>query len=199
MPSRIIPESILTDERICSLSPQAQLLIYKLVSRCDDMWRFDGRPSVVRSMCYPLDVDRVTTDDVARWMDEACRSGAMRVYHGGGMQVLQLLLFPSYSRGRAVTSKWPDPDPDDTPVTDATDGYHRLPSPPHTPPHSYSYSYSYSYSERGGCGGGDDRICYHLPSRAYMHHHSAAVVRSPAVTPRRPARGAAVRVRVNFR
>ena len=193
MPSRIIPESVLTDERICSLSPQAQLLIYKLVSRCDDMWRFDGRPSVVRSMCYPLDVDRVTTDDVARWMDEACRSGAMRVYHGGGMQVLQLLLFPSYSRGRAVTSKWPDPDPDDNPVTDATDERERLPAVTdgyQRLPYSDSDSYSDSYDsrERGGSAP-------HAPAAA--HEEPAAVGAGaradtqPALpsTPSKPASG----------
>jgi hypothetical protein len=106
MPNRILREAILDSCAVNSLSPQAELFYRRLMSVVDDFGRFDARPSVLRSRCYPLTVDKVREADISRWMAECQKAGLIALYDNADRQYL---LFFKLGEPRAKSSKYPPP------------------------------------------------------------------------------------------
>ena len=106
MPQRLLRPGILTSEAINKLSPQAELFYRRLMSVVDDWGRFEGRVTLVRIACYPLQLDRVRETDVERWMAECLKLDCMRLYTVKDQTYLQMM---KWDKPRAKKSVWPNP------------------------------------------------------------------------------------------
>src|ERR1043165_4726506 len=106
MPSRILREQILTSERVNALSLSAELFYRRLMSIVDDYGRTELQLQILRAKCYPLQLDRVTVDDVEAWLNE-CSSGAdplITIYSVGSKRYVEVSNFGQRTRG---ASKYP--------------------------------------------------------------------------------------------
>jgi hypothetical protein len=106
MPSRLLREGILDSEAVCSLSFQAEVFYRRLMSVVDDFGRYDGRPGVLRSRLYPLQIDKVREADIPRWIAECETAGLIALYSVSGKQYI---LFRKLGSPRNKDSKWPPP------------------------------------------------------------------------------------------
>lgn len=108
MPNRIIKESICTSESIDQLSTFQENLFYRLMVKCDDYGRFDGRPKVIASLCYPLKDIRVQQiEDALRALTSA---ELVTLYNVNGKPFLQMKTWDKHQQIRAKRSKFPAPD-----------------------------------------------------------------------------------------
>ena len=108
MPNRILREGILTSERVCSLSWQAEILYRRLMSVVDDYGRYFGKPMALRAACYPLQLDAVRDADIEKWLAELVPAKLIRLYQINGAQFLEMSDFRQHMR--AKKSKYPAPD-----------------------------------------------------------------------------------------
>lgn len=91
MPTRLLREGILTSDRVDTLDPPAEVFYRRLMSKVDDHGLYDARPSILRSMLYPLRVDRVREADISRWMAACQKAGLIALYQHDGKPYLQML------------------------------------------------------------------------------------------------------------
>lgn len=108
MPNRILREGILTSDRVDALDLGAELFYRRLMSVVDDFGRFDARPVMLKSHCFPLRVDRVREADISRWMASCQKAGLLALYAVNGKQYLELADFKQ--QRRIVRSKYPAPE-----------------------------------------------------------------------------------------
>lgn len=107
MPNRIVREGILSSERVCSLRWPAEVFYRRLLSVADDHGRFHAVPTLVRSACYPLQIDKVSDSDIGKWISECEEAGLVRVYPASdGKRYLQIVNFGQQMRSK---SKFPEP------------------------------------------------------------------------------------------
>lgn len=117
MPSRYIRESICTSENLAQLSAEAERFWYRLLVNVDDYGRFDARLAVLRSVCFPLQLDQVTEADVAAWLTELGTAkgeegeALLRLYQVRGKPYLEITNFVRYNKPRAGASKYPQSAP----------------------------------------------------------------------------------------
>ena len=111
MPNRILREGILSSERVNSLGWEGEVFYRRLMSVVDDYGRFHAHPALLRAALFPLKLDAVRDEAMARLLAEAEAAGLVRTYMVDGKRYLQLLDFRQ--RVRAHESKFPAP-PDDT-------------------------------------------------------------------------------------
>jgi hypothetical protein len=90
-----------------SLSDGAQLFFYRLLSVVDDYGRYYASPGTLRGACWPLNPDRVSQEDVLRWLMECSAAELVILYKSGRSRFLQLTDFKQQVRSK---SKFPDPD-----------------------------------------------------------------------------------------
>lgn len=115
MPNRIVREGILRSRRIDALSVEAELFYRRLLSVVDDYGRHEADTVLLRSDLYPLRINRVSDEDVERWLGE-CTGGddpLITLYVAKGRRYLQVSRFDQ--RLRAMKSRCPVPD---DPLTD---------------------------------------------------------------------------------
>lgn len=106
MPSRVLREGILTSERVNRLSPLAELFYRRLFSVADDHGRYYAHPGILRSTCYPLQVDKIKENAVLGWLRECESVGLLLVFLVGSTKYLQILEFRQQWRSK---SKFPEP------------------------------------------------------------------------------------------
>lgn len=106
MPNRIIREAILQSEAICSLGWAEEVFFRRVMSIVDDHGRYEASPQLLRSRCYPLQVDSVSAQDVCQWLAACQRAGVIRVYKVG--EKLYLLV-EKFGQQQRTPSKYPDP------------------------------------------------------------------------------------------
>lgn len=148
MPNRIIKESICTSDTINELSPEPEILFYRLMVQCDDYGRFDARVPILRARCFPLRLDTVSEADVSKWLDELEHVGLLWRYSVDERCYLQLTKWAKHQNIRAQRSKFPDPlaaDSDGLPTQ--ADASNSMQSPPYS--NSKSESESISKVENG--------------------------------------------------
>jgi hypothetical protein len=104
MPNRILRDGILDSELVDKLQPQAEVLYRRLMSVHDDFGRFDARPLMVRSKCYPLRADSIREADIARLLAEVQQAGLIALYEVDGKSVGT---FFKCDKPRANASKFP--------------------------------------------------------------------------------------------
>lgn len=107
MPSRLIREGFLDSDRINGLSESAQLFFVRLMLVVDDFGRFDGRPSMMRSKCYPIS-DGVVLDKITSMLNEVCEAGLIHKYEVDGKPYICLVQFNQ--RLRTKKAKYPGPE-----------------------------------------------------------------------------------------
>ena len=107
MPNRILRDGILSSEGVCSLSWSAEVFYRRLMSVADDHGRFHGIPTLIRSACYPLQIDKVSDSDIGKWLTDCVTAALVRVYPASdGKRYVQIVKFGQQVRSK---SKFPDP------------------------------------------------------------------------------------------
>ena len=106
MPNRILKESICTSDSIEALSWFEEVLFYRLIVKCDDYGRYDGRPAIIKGNCFPL--KNVTNKDIGKALDKLSAVGLVRVYEAQGRPYLQLVTWEHHQTIRAKKSKYPE-------------------------------------------------------------------------------------------
>jgi hypothetical protein len=112
MPNRILRANIITSERMAALSWPAKWFFIGLITQADDHGRFDGRPAILRSSIYPLELNRVSEPDVRKWLTECVSAGVVRQYT---VEDKPYVLIRDFGQQVRSASKWPDPPADDPP------------------------------------------------------------------------------------
>ena len=107
MPNRIVREGIISSEAVNSLGWDEEVFYRRLHSVVDDYGRFHANPSLLRAACYPLQLDKVGNQDVAKWLTACVRAGLVRAYTVEGKQYLEVVKFGQHVR--AKESKFPHP------------------------------------------------------------------------------------------
>ena len=111
MPNRIIRDGILRSEKVNSLEPLAELFYRRLMSVVDDYGRTEAHPTLLRSSCYPLLIDKVDEPTVKNHLKECQKVGLIQLYTVDGKHFIQLTNFNQ--QVRAKVSKFPQPPADD--------------------------------------------------------------------------------------
>jgi hypothetical protein len=117
MPNRILREGILSSERVALLTWQEEVFYRRLMSVVDDFGCFHANPKLLRSACYPLQIDKVSDADIGKWLASCAEAALVSVYPApDGKRYLQMLDFRQQTR--AKISKYPAPP--STCIADAT-------------------------------------------------------------------------------
>ena len=106
MPNRIVRDAILTSEAVSRLDWPEEVFYRRLMSVVDDYGRCEANPQLLRSRCYPLQVDKVRVADIARWMAACQKAGLIAHYEVSGKAYLQIEKFGQQQRS---ASKCPAP------------------------------------------------------------------------------------------
>lgn len=110
MPNRILREGILTSERVARLAWAEEVFYRRLMSAVDDFGRYYANPALLRAMLYPLQIDKVSDSDIAKWLTACVNAALVRVYPAkDGKRYLELLDFRQ--QVRAKESKFPAYEP----------------------------------------------------------------------------------------
>ncbi len=128
MPNRILHERICVSETLAQLTAEEERFFYRLIVQCDDYGRFDGRPAVIRSRCFALQLDTVSDEDIASWLTALESVGLIVTYTVRGRVFLRVTTWASYQQTRAKKSKFPAPEARENPESEASDsiGYQTL-------------------------------------------------------------------------
>lgn len=109
MPNRILREGILSSERIAALGWDEEVFYRRLMSVVDDFGRFSANAKLVRAMCYPLHLEKVSDADIGKWLRATEKAGLVSVYPAlDGKRYLELCDFRQ--QVRAKESKYPSRD-----------------------------------------------------------------------------------------
>jgi hypothetical protein len=81
------------------------------MSVVDDYGRTEAHPTLLRSSCYPLLIDKVDEPTVKNHLKECQKVGLIQLYTVDGKHFIQLRNFNQ--QVRAKVSKYPQPPPDD--------------------------------------------------------------------------------------
>lgn len=108
MPNRIIKESIRTSYEIDSLSVEAEITFYRLLTFADDFGRFQGDPRVLQSSLFPLRPS-IRQADFTRWVAELAKADLIRLYTDEGKPYGYFPSWEKHQNRRAKESKYPEP------------------------------------------------------------------------------------------
>ncbi|MDZ4344453.1 MAG: hypothetical protein U1E51_18685 [Candidatus Binatia bacterium] len=101
-------EGIITSESVNSLSWPEEVFYRRLLSVVDDYGRYHGNPSLLRAACYPLQIDKVGNQDIAKWLTACVRVGLVRAYTVDGKPYIEVVKFGQQIRTNK--SKFPATD-----------------------------------------------------------------------------------------
>ena len=107
MPNRIIRDGILRSEKVNALEPLTELFYRRLMSVVDDYGRTEAHPTLLRSSCYPLLIDKVDEESVKKHIKSCQEVGLVQSYTVEGKHYIQLINFNQ--QVRAKVSKFPSP------------------------------------------------------------------------------------------
>ena len=104
MPTRYLKPGVRDSDTIDGLSPMAEVLFYRLLVTVDDFGRFDARPSMIKSQCFPIK-DAVTAARCVALMAELADAGLIELYQFAGKSYLQMCKWDNAPRSKV--SKFP--------------------------------------------------------------------------------------------
>lgn len=113
MPTRLVREGYLSSAAVDQLDAQAERFYFRMYLVVDDYGRFEFRPELLKSQCFPVKT-AVRVSDISRWTAACVRAGLVVIYEHDDRQYIQILKFQQRTRHG---SKYPSP-PGDSPVTD---------------------------------------------------------------------------------
>jgi hypothetical protein len=145
MPTRMLREGILSSDKVDTLNSDEEVFYRRLMSIVDDFGRSEADPRLLRAACFPLRVERISTESINKWLSACQHAGLVTVYTVSGKTYLQ---FENLGKPRSEKSKYPGPlntqmNTSVTPVADV----------PYTNSNSVSVSVSGSYSSAGSYSG----------------------------------------------
>lgn len=106
MPTRYLKPGVRDSEAIDNLSPQAEILFYRLLVTVDDFGRFDARPAMIKAQCFPIK-DSISISKCKDLLDELNNKGLIYIYEAGGKLTLMMCKWDNVPR--AKESKYPAP------------------------------------------------------------------------------------------
>jgi len=106
MPTRYLKPGVRDSEAIDNLSPQAEILFYRLLVTVDDFGRFDARPAMIKAQCFPIK-DSISIAKCKDLLDELNNKGLIYIYEAGGKLTLMMCKWDNVPR--AKESKYPAP------------------------------------------------------------------------------------------
>lgn len=106
MPNRILRDGILTSEKISLLTWAEEIFFRRLMSIVDDYGRCEANAAVLRARLYPLQVDKVCTADIGKWILATVEAGLCKFYSVGNKSYLSIENFGQQIR---TASKHPPP------------------------------------------------------------------------------------------
>lgn len=109
MGNRIIKESICTSEDLNKLSPMAEILFYRLITKVDDYGCFYGNEAIIKSYCFPLRSDEaVPPAAVKEWIRELADAGIIYLYtNDEGTPYMQFVKWAKHQEIRSKKHKFP--------------------------------------------------------------------------------------------
>lgn len=105
VPNRLLREGICTSDAVNALSPEEEVLFYRLLVACDDFGYADGRLAIIKSLCFPLR-DGATTERLDEWLTGLARNGLIQRYLKDGKPFIAVNQWEQRVRSRA---KFPGP------------------------------------------------------------------------------------------
>jgi len=106
MPTRLLREGIVNSERMETLTPEAEVLFYRLLVVADDLGLMDARPAVIRSRCFALR-EELPKARIVAWLQELVTAGMVVCYFADGKPYLAIQRWEQRQRSHA---KYPTPD-----------------------------------------------------------------------------------------
>lgn len=104
MPTRYLKPGVRDSEAIEALSPNAEILYYRLIVTVDDFGRYDARPAMVKAACFPIR-ESMTASKLEALLKELSEHGLIVVYQAEGKPYIQLCKWDNVPR--AKESKYP--------------------------------------------------------------------------------------------
>lgn len=104
MPTRYLKPGIRDSEAIDSLTPLAEVLFYRLLVTVDDFGRYDARPALIKSHCFPIR-ESITPKKCEELLYELQSHGLIDIYTIDGKPYLQMHKWDN--KARASESKFP--------------------------------------------------------------------------------------------
>ena len=105
MPNRVIREGFLDSEKINSLSDQEQIFYIRLLLVVDDYGRYDARPELIKSRCYPVTDKRQSI--VSTMLTKLNKVGLLVLYNVDNKNYLEICNYNQ--RLRQKREKYPAP------------------------------------------------------------------------------------------
>ena len=109
MPNRIIKESICSSENIEQLTPNEEVLFYRIMVNCDDHGLMDARIQIIKSKCYPLRLN-LKTEILEKWLNSLVNNKLIFLYVVDGRRYLKMTSWEKHQQIRAIKTKCPLPD-----------------------------------------------------------------------------------------
>jgi hypothetical protein len=109
MPNRYVREGIIGSEPVNSLSWQTEVFYRRLINKVDDFGRYTAHPALLLAALFPLQLEKVSTKDIERMLQDCERVGLLFTYTAKGKR---FLVMNKWEQGRAKTSEYPQPPED---------------------------------------------------------------------------------------
>ena len=117
LPTRDIKESLCVSENVDLLTAEEERLFLRLTTKADDYGRYDGRAKVIRGAVFPLKEETITLTQVEEWLQRLASQEVdlIRFYQDRGVRYLYFVSWEKHQgKPRAKTSKYPQPNPENT-------------------------------------------------------------------------------------
>jgi len=109
MPNRIIKESVCSSENIDNLTPQEEVLFYRIMVNCDDYGLMDARIAILKARCFPLRPN-LKAEILEKWLSALVENELLFLYFVDGRRYLKMTAWEKHQQIRAKKSKYPKPD-----------------------------------------------------------------------------------------
>ena len=109
MPTRLIKDSLLSNEKFNQLNWFEQSTYIRLILLADDYGRLDGREMILKSYCYPID-EKVTKNSISKAISSMVNVGLLQKYEVNNKPYLLFPNWDRYQRLRSKSSKYPSPE-----------------------------------------------------------------------------------------
>lgn len=117
MPNRMIKDSMLTSDKIASLSDFEFRLWIGLILCVDDVGRGDARAAIIKGRVFPLR-ERISLRDIEDALHGLAAKGCISLYTVGGKSYFWFPTWGKHQRIRDVKPKYPGPN-DEMPLCDS--------------------------------------------------------------------------------
>ena len=107
MPDRMLREGLIASRRWAGLKLHLQNLFVRLILAADDYGTFPANPALIRSRCYPLELERAREADLQRWLEELEKAGLVRFHWHRDDRYLTLERFRQVERMKYPRARYP--------------------------------------------------------------------------------------------